>query len=161
MAQTVKNLLECGRPGINPWVGKIPWRRKWQPTLVFLPREFHGQRSLVGYSPWGWKESDMTEQHTYELEVIIGWEMKRWTGSSNWKLGSSGAWWMRTYAWWEKRPVVSTAFVYLTNPGQNLLISTLSPLCSLSTPSTVQISTHHPSNYLVICLSLSLDDTYL
>ena len=44
------------------WVGKIPWRRKWQPNSVFLPGEFHGQRSLVGYSPWGCKESDMTER---------------------------------------------------------------------------------------------------
>ena len=39
------------RYGFNPWVGKIPWRSKWQPTPVFLPGEFHGQRSLVGYSP--------------------------------------------------------------------------------------------------------------
>ena len=46
----------------NPWVGKIPWRRKWQPTPVFLPGEFHGQRSLVGYSPWGHKELDTTQQ---------------------------------------------------------------------------------------------------
>ena len=38
----------------------IPWRRKWQPTLVFSPGESHGQRSLVGHSPWGHKESDMT-----------------------------------------------------------------------------------------------------
>ena len=45
----------------NPWVGKIPWRRKWQPTLVLLPGKSHGQRSLVGYSPWGHKESDTTE----------------------------------------------------------------------------------------------------
>ena len=51
------------RHGFNPWVGKIPWSRKWQPTSVFLPGEFHGQRSLAGYSPWGHKESDMTE-HT-------------------------------------------------------------------------------------------------
>ena len=48
--------------GLNAWVGKIPWRRKWQPTPVFLPGEPHGQRSLVGYSPWGHKESDTTEQ---------------------------------------------------------------------------------------------------
>ena len=47
--------------GFDPWVGKIPWRRKWQPTPVFLPRKFHGQRSLEGYSPWDCKESDMTE----------------------------------------------------------------------------------------------------
>ena len=48
-------------PGFDPWARKIPWRREWQPTLVFLPGEFHRQRSLVGYSPWGHKESDMTE----------------------------------------------------------------------------------------------------
>ena len=40
------------RPGFDSWVGKIPYRRKWQPTPVFLPGESHGQRSLVGYSPW-------------------------------------------------------------------------------------------------------------
>ena len=39
----------------------LPWRREWQPTPVFLPGEFHGQRSLVGYSPWGHKELDSTE----------------------------------------------------------------------------------------------------
>ena len=51
----------CGRPGFNPWVRKIPWKRKCQPSPVFLPGEFHGQRSLAGYSPWGLKELDMTE----------------------------------------------------------------------------------------------------
>ena len=50
------------RPGFDPWVGKIPWRRKWQPSPVFLPGESHGQRSLAGYSPWGHKESDATWQ---------------------------------------------------------------------------------------------------
>ena len=45
----------------DPWVGKIPWRRKWQPTLEFLPGESHGQRSLAGYRPWGREQSDMTE----------------------------------------------------------------------------------------------------
>ena len=45
----------------DPWVGKIPWRRKWQPAPVFLPRESHGQRSLAGYSPQGRTESDTTE----------------------------------------------------------------------------------------------------
>ena len=43
----------CQRCRIDSWVGKIPWRRKWQPAPVFLPGESHGQRSLVGYSPWG------------------------------------------------------------------------------------------------------------
>ena len=53
--------LQCRRPGFDPWVGKSPWRRKWQPTPVFLPGKSHGWRSLVGYSPWGCKESDTTE----------------------------------------------------------------------------------------------------
>ena len=43
------------RHGFAPWVSKIPWRRKWQPILVFLPGKSHGQRSLAGYSPWGHK----------------------------------------------------------------------------------------------------------
>ena len=50
--------LQCRRPGFNPWVGKIPWRREWQPTPVFFPGESQGQRSLAGYSPWGSKELD-------------------------------------------------------------------------------------------------------
>ena len=53
--------LQCRRPGFNPWDGKIPWRREQLPTPVFLPGEFHGQGSLVVYSPWGRKESDKTE----------------------------------------------------------------------------------------------------
>ena len=57
VAQTVKNL-----PAMQEtWVGKIPWRRAWQPTPIFLPGESYGQRSLEGYSPWGCKESDTTE----------------------------------------------------------------------------------------------------
>ena len=51
-----------GDLGLIPGLAKIPWRRAWQPTPVFLPGESHGQRSLVGYSPWGRKESDTTEQ---------------------------------------------------------------------------------------------------
>ena len=53
--------MQCRRPGSDPWVRKIPWKRKWQPTLVFLPGEFHGQRSLVGYNPWDLKESNTTK----------------------------------------------------------------------------------------------------
>ena len=61
----VKHLL-----AIQKNLGSIPgsgrsWRRKWQPTPVFLPGEFHGQKSLVGYSPWDCKELDMTEKHTH------------------------------------------------------------------------------------------------
>ena len=47
-----ESTCQCRRCRFNPWVGKIPWRRDWQPSLVFLPGTSHGQRSLVGYSPW-------------------------------------------------------------------------------------------------------------
>jgi len=50
VAQMVKNLPAMQETQVA-WVGKIPWRREWQPTPIFLPREFHGQRNLVGYSP--------------------------------------------------------------------------------------------------------------
>ena len=59
--------LQCGRPGFDPWVGKIPWRRAWQPTLVFLPGESHGQSSLEGYNPWDRKESD-TMRATWHMQ---------------------------------------------------------------------------------------------
>ena len=54
---------------VRPWVGKIPWRRKWQPTPVSLPGKSHGQRSLVSCSPWGRKESGMTERLTLILTL--------------------------------------------------------------------------------------------
>ena len=68
-----KNLPAMQETGFDPWVEKIPWRREWQPTPVLLPGESHRQRSLVGYSPWGLKESDTTERlsmHT-QLEAMI------------------------------------------------------------------------------------------
>ena len=60
----------------DPWSGNIPWRRKWHPTPVFLPRKSHGQRSPVGYSPCGCKESDMTYQlnsnnNTFSMTTIF------------------------------------------------------------------------------------------
>ena len=71
----VKNhACQCRRGRFDPWVWKIPWRRAWQPTPVFLPEKPHGQRRLAGYSPWGHKESDMTEAtntHTVWLLVCI------------------------------------------------------------------------------------------
>ena len=56
------NVGDIRDPGLIPGLipGKIPWRRKWQPTPVFLPGNSYGQKILVGYSPWGRKESDMT-----------------------------------------------------------------------------------------------------
>ena len=61
-ARQCRRCRRCQFRGFS--VGKIPWRRKWQPTPVFLPGKSHGQRSLAGYSPWGCKELDMRE-HTH------------------------------------------------------------------------------------------------
>ena len=60
--------MQMTPPWFDPWVGKILWRRKWQPTPVLLPGKSHGWRSMVGYSPWGCKELDTTERlHFFHL----------------------------------------------------------------------------------------------
>ena len=71
VAQVVKNLpVWRGRPGFNPWVGKIPLEKRMATTPVFLPGEFHGQRSPTGYSPWGHRELSKTEQLTFSLSLF-------------------------------------------------------------------------------------------
>ena len=100
-ARGKKPTWQCRRPQrcwFDPWVGKIPWRRPWQPSPVFLPGESHGQRSLAGYGPQDRKELDMTEaiQHAWTSLVAqmvknppamwetwvrsLGWEdlMEKW-----------------------------------------------------------------------------------
>ena len=62
VAQEVKCLPAMRETRVRSQVGKIPWRKKWQPTPVLLPGKFHGWSSLVGYNPWDHKESDTTEQ---------------------------------------------------------------------------------------------------
>ena len=75
-----ESTCQCRRCGFHPWVGKIPWRRKWQLTPAFLPEKSHRQRSLVGYSPWGHKESDMAEcVHIYAhtcAHTQVSWETR-------------------------------------------------------------------------------------
>ena len=74
--------LQCGRPGFDTWVGNIPWMRDRLSTPISLPGESHGQRSLAGYSPWGCKESDTTEQLSLDRELKYGalW----WTRGMGW-----------------------------------------------------------------------------
>ena len=55
-----KYTCQCRRRRFDPWVGNISWRRKWQPTPVFLPEKSHGQKSLMDYSPWGRKSQTKT-----------------------------------------------------------------------------------------------------
>ncbi|XP_055444643.1 testicular haploid expressed gene protein-like [Bubalus kerabau] len=66
-----ESACQCGRRRFDPWVGKIPWRRKRQLTPVSLPEESHGQRSLVAYRPWDCKELDSTERLSTEIETKI------------------------------------------------------------------------------------------
>ena len=56
-----ESVCKAGDPWFDPWFRKIPWRKEWRPTPVFLPGELHGQRSLKGYSPRGRKELDTAE----------------------------------------------------------------------------------------------------
>ena len=80
--------MQCGRPGFNPWVRKISWRRKWQPTPVFLPGKSHGCSSLVGYSPWARKESDTTELLHFLSFLLSFFPLPflnpAWTSGSSW-----------------------------------------------------------------------------
>ena len=66
-----ESACQCRRPEFDPWVRKIPWRREWLSTPVFLPGKSHGQRSLVGYSPWGRKESDTIEWLNNKLPYSV------------------------------------------------------------------------------------------
>ena len=75
--------LQCGRPGFNPWVGKLPWRRKQQCTPVFLPGKSHGHSSLVGYGTRSCKELDTTEhRHTPGVCGVLKGHSRE--GSSMW-----------------------------------------------------------------------------
>ncbi|CAI9152465.1 unnamed protein product [Rangifer tarandus platyrhynchus] len=95
VAQVVKNTpTNAGdRHRFDPWVRKIPWRRKWQPTLVFSPGEPQGQRSLAGYNPWCRTESDTTEvsQHMHMLLPLNqAWKTPLLLPNS-WTAGSGGS----------------------------------------------------------------------
>jgi len=65
--------VRCKRHRFDPWIGKITWSRAWLPTPVFLPEKSPGQRSLVGYNPWSYKELDMTDplsMHKHAISMI-------------------------------------------------------------------------------------------
>ena len=64
-----ESACQCKRRGFDPWVRKLPWRRKWQPPPIFLPGKSHGWRSLVGYSPWSREELDTTEQLHFHFSL--------------------------------------------------------------------------------------------
>ena len=67
----VKNLPDNTGDSFNPRVGKIPWRRKWQPTPVSLPGKSRGQRGMAGYSPWGLKELDTATELQEPINSVL------------------------------------------------------------------------------------------
>ena len=89
--------LKCRRPRFDPWVRKIPWWRAWQPTLVLLPRDSHGQRSLAGYGPLGFAESDTTEVSKQQQQVtshLLCWPL------------------LQCYPWWAHRNVPENVHIH-------------------------------------------------
>ena len=74
LAQMVRNMPAMRETCVHSWVRKIPWKRAWQPTPLFLPGEYHEQRNLAGYGPWGHKELDMTKWLTTATLMLFTWE---------------------------------------------------------------------------------------
>ena len=101
-----ESACNAGSPGFSPWVRKIPWRREWLSTAVFLPGESHGQRSPAGYYPWSRKRSDTTEQLT--LSPPLRWPPTR-DGQglgepARGRQGPPGAWtWAGGVGWGQDR----------------------------------------------------------
>ena len=100
-----ESACQCRRCRFDPWVKKILWRRKWQPTPVFLPGKFHGQRNLVSYSPWGCIESNMTKQLSGEhamhsqmqmgpQKVPAGFFFKEMVSGQGFRAGDKNFWWL-------------------------------------------------------------------
>ena len=80
----------AGDQGLIPGLGRSPGEEKWQPTPVLLPEESHGGRSLVGYSPWGCKEWDRTEQVHFSLFHLLMEKDKRLMEASSWERLTEG-----------------------------------------------------------------------
>ena len=91
--------LQYRRPTFDPWVRKIPWRRKWHPTPVLSPGKPHGRRSLVGCSPWGREESDTTQRlhFHFSLSCIGEGNGKPLQCSCLENPRDEGAWWAAVY----------------------------------------------------------------
>ena len=83
--------LQCRRRRFNPSVGKILWRRQWHPTLALLPGKSHGQRSLVGCSPWGRRELDTTERPHFHFSLsCMGGGMATHSSVRAWRIPGMG-----------------------------------------------------------------------
>ena len=95
----VKHLPAMRETGFDPWVGKISWRRTWQPTPVFLPGKSHGWRNLVDYGPWGAKESDTTERLHFYFSSKIWFQSVNHVRSWMRDFPSSSVYWLSEPQW--------------------------------------------------------------
>ena len=117
----VKNLPAIWEtPGFDPSLRTIPWRRKWQPTPLFLPGKSLGWRRLVGYSPWGHKESDMTEPLHFHCYVYRSNNVTCWPFRINWSSSTDLA--VVKY-WFKKKKSISLRNI----PGEALKMINLDP----------------------------------
>ena len=142
----VKNLPAVLRPGFDPWVGKIPWRREWLPTPVLLPGEFRGQRSLAGFSPWDHKESDMTKQPS--LLFLKQTKLISASGPLHLLVSFPGIFFSQSFAWMSLISLISVP------PSQrtfSVYPLDLSPHCSFS---CIEIIGHVLNYFSLISLSL-------
>ena len=106
---------QCRRYKFNPWVRKIPWGRKWQPTSVFLPGKSHGWRTLAGYSPWDHKESDTTEW-LHWLHKLTGFKFK---SIIVWNYASQIDTWKSSWGWVKRKKKIGSKRV--EGPNRKLL----------------------------------------
>ena len=127
------NYLQCQRPRFDPWVGKIPWRREWQLSPVFRPGECHGQRNLAGYSPWGCKESDMTNTFS-SLFHLCRWG-DRLSDSSEELLQTGWGWEGQQIMWFWRRVTCRQAHIlvegYYWSPGTGISVTNFSVFLSV------------------------------
>ena len=140
--------LQCGRPEFDPKVGKITWRRKWQPTPVLLPGKFHRWRSLIGCSPWDRKELHTTERLHF-LTFFLFWTITICIADFEYASCTSLA--------FEKRfsSVQSLSHVRLfATPWIAALQASLSITNSQSSPKLMSIESVMPSSHLILCRPL-------
>ena len=116
-----ESTCQCRRLRIDPRVGKIPWSRKWQPTPVFLPGKFHGQRSLVGYSPWGCKELDPTEHLRARTHAHQVSGNRSTAGRAGEDPGNPGSLLIVTVFRWVAQPLLMRCCLFpVASPGSTL-----------------------------------------
>ena len=116
------------RHWFNPWMGKIPWRRTWQPSPVFLPRESHGQRSLLGYSPECHKESDTTAAtyHTHTLKVKT--RMVVWVQNESKCVGCLHSWFQ---GWPGAQPTAARSSAHCCFPESSRVVQSFWKICHM------------------------------